>query len=132
MVFEVGLRLGEKKYVHQDIEPGMCRDTGEEEREIMDLPNGNQDFILRRFGECAWLVIGRYITRFNSFEINPAHIHLAGIDAEQRVITPIPAGGHRSLRPAPVRLLRQGTRDNDMFRLPPRLSIYGCLVLLCG
>ena len=67
----------------------MCRDMREGEKEIVGIPNGNEDFVLRRFGEGARVDISRYITRFNGleidesfFRIDPAHVHIAGVDAE--------------------------------------------------
>jgi len=102
----------------------MCRGMGEEEKETVGSPNEHQDFILRRLGDCARVDIGGYITRFNGlemdeslFRINPAHVHLAGVDVEQRV-----AAG--DLRSAPVRLLRRrirhDSRASNLFRLRPR------------
>ena len=106
----------------------MCRGMGEEEKETVGSPNENQDFILRRLENRARVDIGGYITRFNGleideglFRINPAHVHLAGVDVEQRVVALIPAG---DLRSAPVRLLRRrirhDSRASNLFRLRPR------------
>jgi len=116
---------------------------GGEEKEIVGIPNGDEDFILRRFGERARVDISGYITRFDGleideslFRIDPAHVHLAGVAAEQRVIAPVPAGGRRSLRPTPIRLLRWGTGDDsqtsNLFRPRSRLGRYGRLVSFCG
>ena len=92
----------------------MGRDMGGEEKEMVGLPDGNEKFVLCRFGERARVDMNGYITRFdgleideNLFGIDSAHVHLAGVDAEQRIIPPIPAGGRRSLGPAPIRLLRR-------------------------
>jgi len=67
----------------------MRRDMREAEKEIVGLPDRNEDFILRRFREGARVDISRYITRFNGleidesfFRIDPAHVHIAGVDAE--------------------------------------------------
>ena len=110
--FEVGLTLGESEYIY--IRTPNLRYSGTQERkEILGLPNGNEYFILRRFGERARVDISGYIPRFDCleideslFRIDPAHVHLAGVGTEQRIITPIPTGGCGGLRPAPVRLLR--------------------------
>lgn len=63
------------------------RKGGEEER-VAGLPNGNENLILRRLGERARVYISGYIARFNSleidesfFRIDPAHVHLASVDA---------------------------------------------------
>ena len=105
----------------------------------MGLPNGNKDFILRRFGEHARVDI----TPFNSleidessFKIDPAHVHLAGVDGEQGIIAPVPAGGRRSLGSVPVRLLRRGIRHDsqtcNLFRPRSRLGRHRSFVSSCG
>ena len=118
--FEVCLTLGGNKYVYQTFERAMCKGMGEEERESVGSPNGNQDFILRRLEDRARVDIGRYITRFNGleideslFRINPARIHFTGVNIEQRIVALIPAGVCRSLRFVPVRLLSWCTRHDS-------------------
>ena len=89
------------------------------EKVVICLPNGNEDFILSRFGERARVNVCGHITRFNSLEIDesffgidPAHVHLTGINTKQGIIAPVPARGRRSLRSAPVRF-SWGTRDDS-------------------
>jgi len=84
------------------------------------LPNGDEDFILPRVGERTRVDISGHITRFDRLEINeslfridPAHVHLASIRAEQGIIAPVPTRGRGSLRSAPIRLFCRSTRDDS-------------------
>jgi len=112
-------------------------------RRVVGLPNGNEDFILSRIGERTRVDIGRDITRFDGleidesfFRIDPAHVHLAGVSAEQGIISPIPTGGRWSFRPAPIRLLSRRTRDDsqtsNLFRPGSGFGRYGRFVSFCG
>jgi len=71
-----------------------------ERMEIEGLPSGNEIFFLCRFVERTLVDTSECITRFNGleideslFKIDPAHVHLAGVAAEQRIIASIPTGG---------------------------------------
>ena len=116
---------------------GDAEGRGGKEKEILGLPNGNEYFILCSIGERTRVNISRYITRFNDLEIDESlfridstHVHLAGVDAEQRIITPIPAGVGRGLRPCSrPTSSSDDSQTTNLFR--PRLDSVDMAALYC-
>lgn len=84
---------------------------GKRRERCVDLPNGDENFVLPRLRERIRVDISGYITRFNRLEINEsffgidsAHVHLASVNTKQGIITSIPTRGRGSLRSAPIQL----------------------------
>ena len=122
-----GLMADENECTYQDIEL-MMWGRGEGRGEVMGLPNGDEDPILRGFvGERTWADISGYITRLNGlkthesfFGIDSTHVFLASAvsDTEQWITAPIDTGGCRSI----------GTSDFSAGEPGPAVKPATCLV----
>lgn len=78
--FTVGLILDENENTYQNIKLTTHREEG---KQVVDLPNGNEDLILHKLGECTQGNVSRHITGFHYHEIDgnfsrsdSPHVHL--------------------------------------------------------
>jgi len=121
----------------------MRSDAGEKRRKSWAYRTETNALSCCRLGERTRVDINRYITRFIGLEIDEslfwigsAHVSISLVLTLSSESSPNPAGGPRSLRPAPVRLLRRGTGDDrqtsNLFHPRSGLGGYGSLVSLCG